>query len=239
MKMIKKSASTGGLEISAQDMTDINTYAIKELKAEDIFAFKLAMCDNEVDRDNECFSLATLHELAELYVGKTVISDHQWSAGNQKARIYKAEVVAGEGVTKSGEQYNQLVARCYILRTEGTVELIAEIEAGIKKEVSVGCSVRQVICSVCGEDNRRHYCDHYAGEVYNGKECYFTLEGARDAYEVSFVAVPAQPRAGVTKSYGAEKPDGKESKDEVLMGVKLASVDAFLFINKINMEVTE
>ena len=32
------------------------------------------------------------------------------------------------------------------------------------------------------------------------------LDGAKDAYEVSFVAVPAQPRAGTTKSIGFTKP---------------------------------
>jgi hypothetical protein len=31
-----------------------------------------------------------------------------------------------------------------------------------------------------------------------------TLDGAKDAYELSLVAVPAQPRAGVSKHYGGE-----------------------------------
>ena len=37
------------------------------------------------------------------------------------------------------------------------------------------------------------------GEVYDGAQCFFQLEEAVDAYEFSFVAVPAQPRAGVVK----------------------------------------
>ena len=32
------------------------------------------------------------------------------------------------------------------------------------------------------------------------------LDGASEAYELSFVAVPAQPRAGTTKSIGFTKP---------------------------------
>lgn len=32
------------------------------------------------------------------------------------------------------------------------------------------------------------------------------LHGAKDAYELSFVAVPAQPRAGTHKSIGFTKP---------------------------------
>ena len=34
---------------------------------------------------------------------------------------------------------------------------------------------------------------------YNGKTCYAILDEVTDAYEVSFVAVPAQRGAGVTK----------------------------------------
>ena len=42
-------------------------------------------------------------------------------------------------------------AWAYMLRTEKNADLIAEIEGGIKKEVSVGCSVGRRVCSVCGE----------------------------------------------------------------------------------------
>ena len=55
----------------------------------------------------------------------------------------------------------------------------------------------------------KNYCSHYWGKEYetvNGKKiCYFTLDGAKEAYEVSFVAVPAQPRAGTTKNYGGKE----------------------------------
>jgi hypothetical protein len=46
-------------------------------------------------------------------------------------------------------------------------------------------------------------CKHRKGEVYGGKVCHTVLEEPTDAYEWSFVAVPAQPRAGVTKSFEA------------------------------------
>ena len=36
---------------------------------------------------------------------------------------------------------------------------------------------------------------------YGGKLCYFTLKAPTDAYEWSFVAVPAQRKAGVMKSF--------------------------------------
>ena len=44
-------------------------------------------------------------------------------------------------------------------------------------------------------------CQHRKGEVYDGKLCWWELEEAVDAYEWSFVAVPAQRDAGVIKGF--------------------------------------
>ena len=87
-----------------------------------------------------------------------------------------------------------------MMRTEKNADLIAEIDGGIKKEVSVCCSVGRKICSICGADERRQPCTHIKGEYYSGKLCEKILEEPSDAYEWSFVAIPAQPNAGVTKS---------------------------------------
>ena len=50
--------------------------------------------------------------------------------------------------------------------------------------------------------------------------CTFLLNGAKDAYEFSLVAVPAQRAAGVSKNYtgetvyaGKEEPEHNEVKD--------------------------
>ena len=91
-----------------------------------------------------------------------------------------------------------------MLRSEKNSDLIEEIEAGIKKEVSIGCSVGRSVCSICGQSN----CGHQGGRRYDGKLCYFTLEDPVDAYEWSFVAVPAQRKAGVIKAFAAEGNHG-------------------------------
>ena len=84
-----------------------------------------------------------------------------------------------------------------MVRTSKNEDLIKEIDGGIKKEVSVGCAVSEHICSVCGKPAGKGGCNHLRGKVYNGKTCYHILSGVTDAYEWSFVAVPAQPAAGV------------------------------------------
>ena len=141
-----------------------------------------------------------LEKLSELFVGRTGIFDHSWSAGGQTARIYRAEVIEEETRTTAGDKYCWCKGWAYMLRTEKNAELIAEIEGGIKKEVSVGCSAAKRSCSICGKD--AGLCEHERGKYYGGKLCYAVLSDITDAYEWSFVAVPAQRAAGVVKRFG-------------------------------------
>lgn len=150
----------------------------------------MRLCDDLPDRDFERFDTAALPKLAELFLGKTGISDHRWSAEGQLARIFDTEVLP-DGAA------HFIRAQCYMLRMERTKELIAEIEGGIKKEVSVGCAMKKSVCSVCGSEEA---CEHLPGEHYDGQLCVRILCEPTDAYEFSFVAVPAQKEAGVLKA---------------------------------------
>ena len=177
-----------------QQLALINRHTKAPLTAEEVYIFAVRLCDDQPDRDGECFSRQALKELAPMFVGKTGILDHNWSADNQLGRIFDAHVVE-EGPVM------WLKAWVYMLRSEKTAGLIREIEAGIKKEVSVGFSMAQTLCSICGESYGSR--QHRKGQSYNGKTCVAVLTEPRDAYEFSFVAVPAQPQAGVVKA--AEK----------------------------------
>lgn len=185
----------------AKDIEKVNRFARRELSPEEIYCFPLVLCDNEPDRDNERFSVSALEELAKLFVGKTGIFDHDPKGKNQTARIYEAQVLTDpEKTTSDGEVYTYLFAKAYIMKSEKNSDLIKEIDGGIKKEVSVSCSVKKKICSVCGRDIFKKSCAHKKGEVYNGKSCVHILDEPSDAYEWSFVAVPAQKNAGIKKN---------------------------------------
>jgi len=190
-----------------EDLEAINALARRELKPEEVYTFSVVLCDNEVDRDFERFSPESLEKLAELFTGKTGIFDHAWSAAGQKARIYRCRVEETPGTTRAGDACRRLRAEAYLLRTEGNRELIEEIDGGIKKEVSVGCSVRETVCSICGNVHGSENCGHVKGRTYNGKLCYAELRDPTDAYEWSFVAVPAQRNAGVIKHFGEERTE--------------------------------
>ena len=182
----------------AEELAEINRFARTPLTAEEVYCFAVRLCDNEVDRDFERFDAGTLSALGDLFVGKTGLFDHRWSAEGQTARIYRTEIVTEpETRTAAGDGYCWLKGWAYLLRTEGNAELIREIEGGIKKEVSVGCSVKRSVCSICGAEGGS--CEHQKGQRYGGKLCYRELREAVDAYEWSFVAVPAQRAAGVVK----------------------------------------
>lgn len=183
--------------VDREDMILINRLAKSELTPEQVYTFSIRLCDNEIDRDWERFDEDALRSLSGLFVGKSGIFDHNWSAEGQTARLYKTEVCREGGVTGAGDGCRFLKGYAYMLRSEKNAPLIEEIEAGIKKEVSIGCSVTGRSCSICGKD----HCEHLGGRSYGGKLCYFTLQEPTDAYEWSFVAVPAQRRAGVIKSF--------------------------------------
>lgn len=129
---------------------------------------------------------------------------------DQSARIYSAEVVTDETrKTAHGEDYTYIKAKAYMVRTEKNKDLIAEIDAGIKKETSVGCCVRDISCSICGKNIKTEGCEHQKGKMYGGKLCCYLLSEPTDAYEWSFVAVPAQKNAGVIKSF---TPSGENAQ---------------------------
>ena len=178
-------------------MEKINLYTRRAYKPEEVYTFSVVLCDNEVDRDGECFTKETLEELAKLFVGKTGILDHEPTSKNQTARVFDAAVKEIPGkVTSLNEPYVQLTARAYVPRNDGTKAFIESIESGIRKEVSVGCAVKKRVCSVCGAES-----------------CVRILSGAADAYEFSFVAVTAQRAAGVVKKFSPRFGESEKKKE--------------------------
>ena len=194
---IKKAseAVSSGVPTAVQ-LAAINALAKAKLTEDQIYVFSLRLCDDQIDRDYERFDTAALPGLAKLFIGKTGIVDHCWSSENQVARIFETQVVQENGVS-------YIKAWAYIRRGGSNDEIIADIEAGIKKEVSVGCAMGRSICSVCGSEYGT--CGHRKGEHYDGLVCCAVLQEPVDAYEFSFVAVPAQREAGVLKGMGRKK----------------------------------
>ncbi len=218
------------VNISDEELSLINRFTKSPMDKDSVFTFSVILCDNEVDRDFERFDEAALKVLAEMFVGKTGIFDHSMKSGDQVARVYTTEVLTDNTKRTSTDNfYTCIKAKCYMPKTDGNSDLIKEIEAGIKKEVSISCSVDNSICSICGTDTKHKYCEHQKGKTYGGKICHRVLKCPTDAYEWSFVAVPAQRAAGVTKAYHTEKKEVPELENIIK---SLKSVDSELILNR-------
>lgn len=256
--VVLKTAKVEPLEVTEEDLKKINKYTLSPVAVEDVFVFKTVMADNEQDDRNYMpFNLKALQDLKDLYPGKTMLKDHDRKADNQIGRIFDTDLVQNtRKTTELGEIHTELIGKVYMIRTESNKDLIAEILGGIKKEVSTSCSPSKMICNICGCDNMKDWCRHYPGFDYDvsdetgkvkKKRCKMLLHGAKDAYELSLVAIPAQPRAGTHKSIGFSKPiaapnpednpdDHTETKDaETLERITNARIEgSFSFTNSHN-----
>lgn len=209
------------------DYEKIRQFTQKDFSENELYVFKLILCSNDIDRDFEKFSVKALNELSRLFVGKTGIQNHSMKAEDQAARIFEAwvEKIPGKK-TADGDDYYALKAKAYTVRTDKNESFIKEIEAGIKKEISVSCSMKKSICSICSKNKRTEHCSHVNGREYDGRLCYSILSDAFDAYEWSFVAVPAQRDAGVTKAFRLQKDD--VNMNDITKSLKSANGDVVL-----------
>ena len=97
---VKKEAAAVAVGVpTAAQLEQINALAKGTLTAEQLYVFSVRLCDDQVDRDFERFDAAALPALAKLFVGKSGIVDHKWSAGGQLARIFDTELLTENGVT--------------------------------------------------------------------------------------------------------------------------------------------
>ncbi len=124
----------GMQELGQDELKKINRYTRREFGSDEIYTFSVVLCDNEIDRDNERFTVDALKQLSVLFLGKTGIFNHSMQAQNQTARIYDCAVERDtERATQSGEPYCRLVAKAYLPKSEKNRDFILELESGIKK----------------------------------------------------------------------------------------------------------
>ncbi len=221
---IEKSIGT-----SNSDLDKINQFTRSQFGSDELYIFSVILCNNDIDRDYERFSLNALKTLKDLFIGKTGIFDHSMKAANQKARIFETELEeVYDKKTADGMKFYQLRAKAYMVKSDENKPLITEIEAGIKKEVSISCSAKSSTCSICGKDKRLSLCEHINGKIYDDKTAFSVLDNISDAYEFSFVAVPAQREAGVTKHFNIEG----EKTDMTSIIKSLKSCDSEIVLTK-------
>lgn len=218
MKFGNVSKSLGSTEITAEMLAKINKFTRRNLTAEEVYVIPITMCDNELDRDYDKFTVNALNGLAEKFIGKPVIFDHNHTVLGQTARIFETKVIhVPAEKTYDGEDLYQLTCNAYMLKSETTKWVIENLDAGILKEVSVSCDMAKQTCSICGKEYYGGECVHFRHKLYDNKPCFVYLDDAKDAYELSFVTVPAQPGAGVRNKWYEGDEDTKKKGVKISM----------------------
>lgn len=205
------------VKITEEEMEQINKFTKRKLKQDEVYVFSVVLCDNDIDREFERFSDNALGGLSQMFVGTTGILDHEAKSKNQTARIFSCYVEGVLGkLNEAGEPYKRLVAKAYMPKSPKNEQIILEIDSGIKKEVSVGCAIGSKTCSICDNNTKIKVCEHVKGKKYKKsglfRTCHVVLDNPTDAYEWSFVAIPAQRKAGVIKAFS-----GKNNKEDFKM----------------------
>ena len=114
---------------SMEDFEIIKEYVSSDTTIDDIFVYKLKLCDNEIDRDLEQFSTDCLYDIASLFKGKVGVYDHDWQSSKIHSRIYKAYPVTIEDkFNTQGEPYTYVEAFAYT--TKENIDLINDIKKG-------------------------------------------------------------------------------------------------------------
>ena len=124
-----------GFSPSTEDLKKINKYTRREFDADSLYVFTVILCDNDIDRDFEKFSLSALNELKTLFVGKTGISDHSMKSSDQKARVFETWIEKGNGTTTAdGEPYYMLKAKAYMTNLTQELKRKFQFPAHQKKQ---------------------------------------------------------------------------------------------------------
>ena len=71
--MENQEQNPSGTELEAK-LEQLNRFTRRTLTQEEVFLFDVRLCDNEIDRDGERFSLEALEQLKALFVGKTFLT---------------------------------------------------------------------------------------------------------------------------------------------------------------------
>ena len=142
------------------------------------------LADNETDRDCERFSVSALHDMAKLYAGKNGIIGEDINGKTQWGRILSCEIRTNPNkLTRSGEIYTYLEARVIIPRTNENDKLLDKL-MNKTQEGSISCSVRNRVCSLCGETDCTK---HKKGTLYHGQLTEKILNDIIDVYEWAIV----------------------------------------------------
>lgn len=200
----------------AEQLAAINRYTLEPLAAEQLYVRTAYLAHNAIDRDHEVFDDALLTDFAATLPGKGLFIKHPASWDGDSApgvgRWYDARVVEFplEGARSAlrqpsltwppaTERARVLEASFYIPRTEKNAGLIADIDAGVAGDVSIGFRAA----------------DRTSVTDATGKQVASRLHGPGEALEGSLVWLGAQPGARIAKAANTHNEEQAMTVEQV------------------------
>lgn len=171
-------------------MRAINKISLRTLRAEDVHVRGMNAANNVIDYYDSRFTEKGLRQASKIYAGTAM------AAGHDMTRMPLATVFAGDMLENtSGSRVKELrdVGLASWLRglfywsraLSYASDLAESIDTGIQREVSLHWMFTDATCGICETDIRQ--CEHFPGEEYDGKRCWYEMEGVTDILETSFV----------------------------------------------------
>lgn len=221
-KIFALAATKAAGDPSTEQLALINAYTLNDLAATDVYVRTAYLAHNGIDRDGEVFDDALLADFARTLPGKGLFVRHPggWDgdSGPGVGRWFSARVVemshaeARAALRQPGLRWPAMnttakLLECsfYIPRTGKNQDLIADIDAGVARDQSIGFRAADRSAITDEHEQRVAWRLHAPGEA---------LEG-------SLVWLGAQPGAGVHKSasnlpiHTTEDPAMKLTDDQI------------------------
>lgn len=179
-----------GVKITSDMLASINTFAIKELTAEDVYIRKHLLCHNGIDRDVERFSEPLLEDYARTLPGKSFLEVHNtynlpiglfFDARTEGMTPEEFKSLTGEEINlpEGIDTAKVILSWLYILKKEFNDKLIANLDAGIYRHISIGFTASDRI-PIRGEGDKTLYYEYISpGEAREGSiVCLGAQQGA-------------------------------------------------------------
>lgn len=200
-------AASGG-DATPEQIAQINSFALKELTAGEVYVRKFLLAHNGVDRDQERFTESLLDDFSNTIVGKSLIEVHDrqslpiglfFDASTEEMTPSAFKTLTGVDLLlpDGTKMVKVLWAWTYMLRDEQE-EKIKSIDAGIIRYVSISFGAADLVG---------------VRKETNGPYLYFEYIGPGEALEGSLVWLGAQPGAMATKAFNNKLQEGENMKE--------------------------
>jgi len=205
-----KATALIGAEISPGMLVNINRYALKELTTEEVYVRKFLMAHNGIDRDIERFPEDMLDQFASTLPGKSFMVAHQrrtlakglyFDAATEEMTPETFLALTGEEINlPAGIQTAKVLwGWIFMLKAGFNEELMANLDAGIYRHVSIGFSAADM---------------NAVKDQPNGPILYWEYISPGEATEGSLVWLGAQPGATAQKAQKTEPGEHIKSDDD-------------------------